>query len=146
MTTAQPNNTGGIDCSTIWLNDIVNRMVDYINEECGPEDEILNRVFHALGDIHRRRMVALLREAGELRIGDLAAAFSMSLNGVSKHLKVLEAAEIVRRDIRGREHYVSVQWETLEAPYQWLDFHQHFWNSRLGALEAYVAEKKGESE
>jgi DNA-binding transcriptional ArsR family regulator len=121
-------------------------MVDYIDKDNAQNDVVLSRVFHALGDVHRRRMVALLRESGELRVGDLAAAFSMSLNGVSKHLKVLEAAEIVQRDIRGREHFVSVRWETLEAPYQWLDSHHHFWSSRLDALAAYVADKRRKSE
>ena len=106
-------------------------------------EEQLNQVFFALADPSRRQIVALLREAEELKVTDIAEAFSMSLNGVSKHLKVLERAGIVTRRIDGREHWLSVQWDTLQAPYEWLHFYQHFWAGRIDALVDYVT-RRGE--
>ncbi len=73
-----------------------------------------------------------------MKVGDIAAAFSMSLNGVSKHLKVLEAAGMVERRIEGRQHFIRVDWPSLQAPYEWLHFYHHYWSRRLDALVDYV--------
>ncbi|MBZ0266001.1 metalloregulator ArsR/SmtB family transcription factor [bacterium] len=121
-------------------------MVEYRRTKVSPEkSEFLNHVFHALADPSRRKIVELLREAGELRVTDIADAFSMSLNGVSKHLKVLEKAEVVQRRVEGRIHYFTVNWESLQAPYEWLHFYHHFWSSRLDSLVDYV-KLKGEKD
>jgi DNA-binding transcriptional ArsR family regulator len=105
------------------------------------KEEQLSRTFQALADPSRRQIVALLREADELKVTDIADAFSMSLNGVSKHLKVLERAGILERRIDGREHWLRVRWEALQAPYEWLHFYHHFWSERLDALVDYVTTK-----
>ena len=95
-------------------------------------------MFHALADESRRKIVELLREAGELKVGDIASSFDMSLNGVSKHLKVLEQAGLVQRRIAGREHWLRVDWSALQLGYEWLHFYQQFWGKRLDALVDYV--------
>lgn len=100
--------------------------------------ERLDKVFHALADESRRKIVELLREAGELKVGDIASSFDMSLNGVSKHLKVLEQAGLVQRRIAGREHWLRVDWSALQLGYEWLHFYQQFWGKRLDALVDYV--------
>ena len=109
----------------------------------------LTRVFHALADPARRRIIALLRESGELRVGVVAEAFSMTLNGVSKHIKVLERAGVVRRRVEGRMHWISVDWSTLQVAYEFLHAHHHFWSTRLDALVDYARtqdrSKKGNS-
>jgi DNA-binding transcriptional ArsR family regulator len=102
----------------------------------------LDRVFHSLADPSRRRIIALLREAGEMKVGDIAVAFDMSLNGVSKHLKVLEGAELITRRVEGREHWLSVNWSSLQPAYEWLHFHHHFWSERLDALVDYARQTK----
>jgi DNA-binding transcriptional ArsR family regulator len=105
-----------------------------------PRDEQhLDRVFHCLSDPARRKILALLREAGELSVGDVGKAFSMTQNGVSKHLKVLEGAGLVRRRVDGRVHWISVNWEALSPAYSWLHFHRHFWDERLEAFVDYAA-------
>jgi DNA-binding transcriptional ArsR family regulator len=96
-------------------------------------------VFHCLGDPARRKIVALLREAGELKVSDVGKAFSMTQNGVSKHVKVLEQAELVKRRVEGRVHWISVNWAALQPAYEWLHFHHHFWSERLDALVDYAA-------
>jgi len=101
----------------------------------------LDRVFHCLSDPARRKILALLREAGELKVGDVGKAFSMTQNGVSKHLKVLEEAGLVNRRIDGRVHWISVRWSTLQPAYAWLHFHHHFWSERLDALVDYTKTK-----
>jgi len=105
------------------------------------EEQRLSRVFHALADPARRRIIALLREAGELPVGVVAEAFSMTLNGVSKHVKVLESAGVVRRRIDGRVHWISVDWSALQVAYEFLHAHHHFWSTRLDALVDYARTK-----
>ena len=113
------------------------------------EEARLSRVFHALADPARRKILALLRESGELPVGVVAEAFSMTLNGVSKHVKVLERAGVVRRRIEGRVHWISVDWSTLQVAYEFLHAHHHFWSTRLDALVDYTRaqdrSKKGSS-
>ena len=113
------------------------------------EEQRLSRVFHALADPARRRIIALLRESGELPVGVVADAFSMTLNGVSKHVKVLERAGVVRRRIEGRVHWISVDWTALQVAYEFLHAHHHFWSTRLDALVDYTRTKarakKGDS-
>lgn len=104
------------------------------------EEKELNRVFHCLADPSRRRILGLLRESSELKVGDIASAFEMSLNGVSKHLKVLEAAQLVQRRVEGRVHYLRVNWFALQPCYEFLHFYHHFWNERLDGLIDYVQE------
>jgi DNA-binding transcriptional ArsR family regulator len=101
----------------------------------------LSLVFHGLADPARRKIVALLRDAGELTVGDIGAAFSMTQNGVSKHVKVLEAAGLVSRRVVGREHFISVRWSELQPAYAYLHAHQHFWTNRLDAFVDYAVNR-----
>ena len=100
-------------------------------------------MFHALADPARRKIIALLRESGELPVGVVAEAFAMTLNGVSKHVKVLEAAGVVRRRVEGRVHWISVDWEALQVAYEFLHAHHHFWSTRLDALVDYAKSQGG---
>lgn len=82
-------------------------------------------------------------------MGVVAEAFAMTLNGVSKHVKVLERAGVVRRRIEGRVHWISVDWSALQVAYEFLHAHHHFWSTRLDALVDYARSqshsKKGNS-
>ena len=98
----------------------------------------LNRVFHCLADPARRKIIALLRESGELPVGGIAEVFDMTLNGVSKHIKVLERAGLVKRRIEGRVHWISVVWPGLQGAYEFLHTYHHFWSRRLDALVDYT--------
>ena len=102
------------------------------------EEERLSRVFHSLADPARRKILALLRESGELPVGVIGDAFAMTQNGVSKHVKVLEDAGLVRRRVEGRVHWISVDWSALQAAYEFLHAHHHFWSTRLDALVDYA--------
>ena len=74
-------------------------------------------------------------------MGVVAEAFAMTLNGVSKHVKVLEAAGVVQRRVEGRVHWISVDWSALQVAYEFLHAHHHFWSTRLDALVDYAASK-----
>jgi DNA-binding transcriptional ArsR family regulator len=94
----------------------------------------LDSVFHALSDATRRAMVREL-STGQRSIGELAAPFSMSFAGASKHVKVLEAAGIVRREVRGRTHLCRLEAARLAEADTWLRRYERFWTVRLDMLE-----------
>lgn len=94
----------------------------------------LDPVFHALGDATRRRMLRDLAE-GERTVGALAAPFAISLAAASKHIKVLEGAGLIRREVRGRSHVCHLEPGPLARAHAWLGFYEEFWNARLDTLE-----------
>jgi DNA-binding transcriptional ArsR family regulator len=94
----------------------------------------LDTVFHALGDATRRRMLSDLAE-GERTVGQLAKPFAMSLAAASKHIKVLESAGLIRREVRGRTHLCRLDPGPLASAHQWLGFYERFWAGRLDVLE-----------
>ncbi len=94
----------------------------------------LDSVFHALGDATRRHMLRDLA-AGERTVGQLAAPFAISLAAASKHIKALEQAGLLRREVRGRTHICRLEPAPLASAQQWLRFYDRFWTGRLDALE-----------
>jgi DNA-binding transcriptional ArsR family regulator len=97
----------------------------------------LDDVFNAVADPTRRAILSTLAR-GEMNVGDLAARFPISLNGVSKHVRVLERAGLVVRDVRGREHCLKLDARPLEQAADWIDHYRAFWNARLDALEGFL--------
>ena len=97
----------------------------------------LDIVFHALSDATRRGMLVSLA-VGERTVGELAEPFAMSLAAASKHIKVLENAGLVRRDIRGRTHVCSLDPVPLMRADQWIGIYRRFWTSQLDVLEALL--------
>jgi len=102
----------------------------------------LDSVYAALSDGSRRTIVWRLAAEGELKVTDLARPFEMSLNAVSKHIKVLEQAGLLRRRVSGRDHWLSLRSEPLAAAYAWIGLYQRFWEGRIDALERYLAERR----
>src|SRR5262245_12154026 len=97
----------------------------------------LDGVFHALADPTRRAMLRMLA-SGQRTIGELAAPFSMSFAGASKHIRVLEAAGLVHRRIEGRSHICRLDPAPLAAADAWLRFYETFWTERFDALDALL--------
>jgi DNA-binding transcriptional ArsR family regulator len=94
----------------------------------------LDAVFHALGDATRRQMLRDLA-GGERTVGQLAQPFAISLAAVSKHIKALENAGLIRREVRGRTHLCRLEPGPLASAHQWLAFYESFWTGRLDVLE-----------
>lgn len=99
----------------------------------------VDTVFHALSDTTRRHMLRELA-LGERTVGQLAGPHAMSLAAASKHIKVLEGAGLVRREIQGRTHLCRLDPGPLATAHQWLSFYERFWTGRLDALERLLKE------
>ncbi|HEV2356039.1 MAG TPA: metalloregulator ArsR/SmtB family transcription factor [bacterium] len=102
----------------------------------------LDTVFAAVADPTRRAILDALAR-GPARITEIARPFPLSLNAVSKHVKILERAGLVRRDVVGREHYCHLDPRPLRRATAWLEHHRAFWEARLDALERHVASTRG---
>ena len=94
----------------------------------------LDAVFRALGDATRRQMLRELA-LGERTVSQLAQPFDMSLAAASKHIKTLEGAGLLRREIRGREHVCRIDAQPLAQADEWIRFYERFWSARLDQLE-----------
>ena len=104
------------------------------------EDETsLDRVFRALGDPTRLRMIEDLAR-GERTVGELAEPAKMTLAGASKHVGVLERAGLLTREKRGRERVCRLQPQALLSARDWVQRYTEFWNERLDALETALKE------
>ena len=103
---------------------------------------MLDRTYAALADPTRRALVVALRD-GEARITDLAAPLPMTFAGVSRHIGVLERAGLVKREVRGREHWVSLQPDALTLAERWIGEQTSFWARRAEALAQRLARREG---
>ncbi len=97
----------------------------------------MDTVLSAVADPTRRAILDRLL-VSDARVTDLASAFPISLNSTSKHIKVLEKAELVHRTVRGRDHVLSLRAEGLAESVAWMQQYREFWEQRLAALEAFV--------
>jgi DNA-binding transcriptional ArsR family regulator len=135
--------TSSTQLATRKLNQVVEFLLDrrIFNPmvELSPPD--LDAVFHALGDATRRHMLSELAQA-ERTVGELAAPFSMSLAAASKHVKALEKAGLIRREVRGRTHTCHLNPGPLASAAQWLRYYEAFWTVRLDALEDLLREEQ----
>ena len=101
------------------------------------KEDRLDLVFTALGNRTRRALLARLGRA-PAKITDLAAPYEMSLPAVSKHLRVLERAGLVRRAVDGRVHQCSLDTAPLREADRWLAHYRVFWDETLEALARHV--------
>ncbi len=99
------------------------------------EDLSLDRTYGALADATRRSLLVALRD-GPARITDLAAPLPISFAAVARHVAVLESAGLVSREVRGREHWVSVRRDGLREAEDWIAEQTAFWSARADALAA----------
>src|SRR5918994_7363281 len=94
----------------------------------------LDQTLMALADPTRRAILQRL-STGEARVTDLARPFTISLNSVSKHIRMLERTDLVRRRRAGREHLLSFNPQPLDEAAVWIETQRAFWTARLDALE-----------
>lgn len=100
----------------------------------------LDAIFHALGDPTRRQMLRSLA-VGERTVSQLAEPFAMSLAAASKHIKALETAGLIRREVRGRTHVCHLEPGPLASAHEWLSYYEGFWTLRLDRLEELLREE-----
>jgi DNA-binding transcriptional ArsR family regulator len=97
----------------------------------------LDQTLMALADPTRRAILERLSR-GESRVTELAQPFAISLNAVSKHIRVLERAHLVRRRRAGREHVLSLDPKALDEATTWIEAQRALWTARLDALDAML--------
>jgi DNA-binding transcriptional ArsR family regulator len=97
----------------------------------------LDQTLMALADPTRRAILQRLSQ-GEARVTELAGPFDLSLNAVSKHIRVLERARLVRRRQAGRDHYLSIDIGPLDRAAAWIASQRLAWNDQLDALDALL--------
>ena len=102
-----------------------NYMVEY------PNDKILTQILKAVSDATRRSLLTQLCQQGATRVTDLADHYDMSLNAISKHLKVLEKAELVTRRTIGRTHWIEANLKQVGLVEDWFKKLKSIWELRL---------------
>ncbi len=112
------------------LDSLFNQMVN-----C--KDDPLNVTFAALADPTRRQILSQLSRC-PTRVTDLAAPFDMSLPAVSKHLRVLEKAGLLKRERRGREYHFELVSSPMREARDWIEQYRKFWEGSLDALAHYL--------
>jgi DNA-binding transcriptional ArsR family regulator len=103
----------------------------------------LDAVFAALADPTRRAIIERLSRS-EARVTELAEPFHMSLNAVSKHIRVLETSGVVERQRKGRDHILSINTRSLDEIDGWIVRMRRYWEKRLDAMEDVLRELKKE--
>lgn|ERR1041384_1643661 len=97
----------------------------------------VDAAFSALADPTRRALLELLR-SGSQPAGAIAEKFPISRPAISKHLRLLRQANLVREQRRGRHRFYQLNPGPLKAVDQWLDHYRVFWNSKLADLKSFV--------
>ena len=113
-------------------------MVEYNDEES------LSRLLKAVSDTTRRALLTQLCQQGPTRVTDLAEHYLVSLNAISKHIKVLESAGLVKRTTIGRTHMIEAELDAIEPVSNWLASLQSIWALRLDRLDQIL--NNGEEE
>ena len=109
---------------------MVNHMVNHSGE--------LDRVFHALADATRRGILAQLASGGPSSVGELAEPYDVSAPAISKHLRVLESAGLIEREIAGRVHRLRLGPVPLGEAMQWIDATRRFWEAQFDSLARHL--------
>ena len=105
----------------------------------------MDRTFAALADPTRRAILNQLMD-GPARVTEIAEPYSLSLNAISKHVRVLEQAGLVSRKVRGRDHWIRFNDGPLGDAANYVNSMLVFWRGRLGALEAALGETEDASD
>jgi len=109
-------------------------MVEYSSEEK------LSVILKAMSDATRRSLLTQLCQQGPTRVTDLAQVYDMSLNAISKHIKVLENAGLVIRKNQGRTHWIEADLKQTQVMEDWLNSLKSIWTLRLERLD-YILNK-----
>jgi len=107
---------------------ILNHMVEYSN------DKIISEILKSMSDATRRSLLTRLCQKGPCRVTDLASYYDMSLNAVSKHIKVLERCELITRKTIGRTHWIEADLARIHIIETWFKELKSIWELRLEKL------------
>ena len=111
-------------------------------EQLDADQRQLSLVLKAVSDPTRRAILTKLVQEGHIRVTDIASYYDMSLNSVSKHIKVLEAAGLVERATRGRTHLISANMGPVSLIDDWFAELRSIWDIRLEKLDSLLTGDK----
>ena len=106
-----------------------------------PTEDELDAIFSALAHATRRAMLGRLAQ-GPASVGELGEPHDISAPAISKHLRVLESAGLVRRDLDGRVHRCSLRPAGMQDAAAWMETYRAFWTHQFGKLDVYLEELK----
>lgn len=112
-------------------------MVNYLQQHTSEEQ--INLIFHSLADPTRRGILQRLARS-DLTVTEIAKPYDMSLPAISKHLKILEHAQLIGRKKHGREYQIHLEPQALKTVEEYIVFYKKFWNTRLSNLEKFLQE------
>ncbi len=117
-------------------------MVEYKSQgKAAQASARLDAAFSAMADPTRRAILARLALA-DARVTEIAGDFPVSLNAVSKHIKMLERAHLVQRTVQGRDHILKLNAGAMADAAEWIEYYRQFWEDRLAALESFVLKQR----
>ncbi len=99
----------------------------------------LDAIFGSLSDPIRRDILKRVMEC-ELNISEIAAPYAVSLAAISKHLKILERAQLITKRKYGKEHFVTISPAALQQADEYINQYASLWNGRFDRLEAFINE------
>ena len=102
-----------------------------------------DHAFAALAHHVRRAILDRLLQ-GDLTVGEIARPYNMKMPTISRHLKVLESAELIQRTVEGRRHHCRINHQGITRVQQWLKHYQVFWSGQFDALEQYIEKNPSE--
>jgi DNA-binding transcriptional ArsR family regulator len=97
----------------------------------------LDAVFSALSDPTRRRILERLA-LRSMTVGEIAAGFPISQPAISKHVRILEASGLLKREVLGRVHHCALAPDAMQAATAWIERQRTFWNAALDRLGAIL--------
>lgn len=111
-----------------------NQMVKYSENK-------IDNIFQSLADATRRDIILRIIQK-ELGVTEIASAYKMSLPAISKHLKVLEQADLIMGEKRGRERYYLANPKALLEIQKYIEFYTRFWNKQFDKLDDFLKREK----
>ncbi len=102
----------------------------------------MESVFSALADSNRRRIIELLHEKDSTLL-ELSEEFSVSFQALSKHLRILEKANIVSKRKQGKYRILSLNKESFQEPLKWISYYSNFWNDSFDQLNELINQENG---
>ena len=96
-----------------------------------------NKVFAALADPSRRRVIELLHEKDSTLL-ELVESFSMSFQALSKHINILESADLLRKEKQGKYRILKLNRKALQSSLEWMSYYSNFWNESFDKLEELI--------
>lgn len=106
--------------------------------EYGQKEKLISELLKAVSDPTRRSLLTELCQQGACRVTDLAAHYDMSLNAISKHIKVLEKCGLVQRKTLGRSHFIEADLSKVKLIEDWFSQLQSIWQLRLDKLDQLI--------